>query len=399
MSAYRHNWGQRLGFCPYKLEKCIWVHAVSLGESIAATPLIQALQKKYPSIPIVVTNMTPTGAARIRSVFGESIFQCYVPYDIPHMIKRFLRSVNPMIAIIVETELWPNLLNVTHQQKIPIIVVNARLSEKSFRSYQWVATLTKEILQNIDVIAIQTQPELERFKALGLDPARALVTGNIKFDIEVSADLFLQSDALRRELGKQRLIWIAASTHAGEEEIILAAHKQICQRYPGTLLILVPRHPDRFPAVYHLTKQLGFQVARRSQFEECSASTQIYFGDTTGELMLLYAASDVAFVGGSFIPVGGHNVLEAAVLGKPIITGSYLFNFSEITQLLTAKQGMKQVNNESELVDELSHFFSNPSHRLQVGASARAFVEEHRGGLTRQVNAITKIIDNRCIMK
>jgi 3-deoxy-D-manno-octulosonic-acid transferase len=393
MADYRKGWSERLGITPFRCEKSIWLHAASVGETLAAVPLIKSLQARYPTTPIVITNMTVTGAARTKALFGDSVFHAYVPYDTPDAAARFLKRANPMIAIIMETELWPTIFHQCKKRNIPIFVANSRLSKKSASGYHRIASLTHEMLQAVHTMAVQTQVEADRFIKLGLSPEKILVTGSIKFDVEVPEQLLEKGQALRQQLGTQRLIWIAASTHDTEEEIILAAHKKICATLPNALLVLVPRHPPRFDDVFKLTEQKGFKTARRSKNESCDDSTQVYLGDTMGELLLLYSASDIAFVGGSFVPVGGHNMLEAAVLGRPVITGPQLFNFAEISQRLIACRGMQTVINADDLAALVTDLLQDLEKREKMGEMAFNFVKENRGALKKHTQLVANIID------
>jgi 3-deoxy-D-manno-octulosonic-acid transferase len=394
---YRQRLGERLGFCPHTLEKSIWVHTASVGETLAAIPLIKALKNLYPNIPLVVTNMTVTGAARTKAAFGDSVLQAYIPYDLPDAAARFLKRINPIVAIIVETELWPNIFAACKEKNIPIIIANARLSEKSAAGYGRVAKITREMLLNIHTLPVQTEIEKERYVALGLPEERAVVTGSIKFDIEVPAELEEKSASLRTQLGKNRLVWLAASTHATEEDIILDVQRTICELLPDTLLILVPRHPERFNAVFDLVNQKRFKCVRRSSGEICTSDTQVYLGDTMGEMLLLYGSCDIAFVGGSFVPVGGHNMLEAAVLGKPVVTGPQLFNFAEISKLLIRAGGMLKVEDKTELEAAMLRLLQDDSHRTEMGSSARNFVSSNRGALAKHVEITKAIIDKRLL--
>lgn len=384
---YRHRWFERLGFCPFQLSQSIVVHAVSLGETIAAAPLIKALQKQYPHLPIVVTNMTPTGSARVKSIFKDSVLNCYMPYDVPGAVKRFLNQINPLLIVVMETELWPNLIAECAKREIPLIITNARLSEKSAEGYRKFASLTREMLQNIRQIAAQSQADADRFISLGMPVDRIKVTGNIKFDIELADDLVEKSAALRDQLGK-RLIWIAASTHPGEDEIILAAHKSILAKFPEALLILVPRHPERFDAMATFSEQQGFKVARRSKAESCTPETQVYLADTMGEMMLMYSVCDVACVAGSFVAVGGHNMLEPAVLHKPIVMGPQLFNFAEISDMMIKANGLLIVNNANELAETVVKLFADDKYRKTIGENAYSIIDANRGALQRQMVVI-----------
>jgi 3-deoxy-D-manno-octulosonic-acid transferase len=391
---YRKRWSERLGFFPEFTENVIWIHAASVGETLAAIPLIKALQATYPQLPVLVTNMTITGAMRTKAAFGNTVLHSYIPYDLPGSVARFLNRTRPVVAIIFETELWPNLFAACHARKVPLIIANARLSEKSAAGYHRISSITRGMLQNINTLAVQTQTEAERFIALGLPAKRAIVTGNIKFDIELPKDLQKKSHALKEMLG-ERLVWVAASTHEGEEEIVLAAHKEIQQQFPDALLILAPRHPERFNAVNNLVKQQGFTVIRRSEGIACTPDTQVYLGDTMGELLMMYAVCDVAFIGGSFAPVGGHNMLEAAVQGKPVITGHYLFNFSEISQSLIAANGMQKVEEPQDLGKEILRVLADENLRNRMGENARQFVAANRGALAKQFKCVRLLIDER----
>lgn len=393
---YRARMLERLGVYRVKLNKSIWVHAVSVGETIAAIPLIKALQTQYPHLPLVVTTMTPTGAARVKTVFGESVTHLYLPYDAPFAVNRFLDAIHPVAAIIIETELWPNLIASCYQKHIPLILTNARLSEKSARGYARVASLTRHMLQQLTMIAAHGEVDAQRFIALGAPADHVVVTGNLKFDLQLAGDLPEQAHALREQLGVDRFTWIAASTHEGEEEMILKAHQQLRQQVPNALLILVPRHPDRFDTVARLSAEV-FLTARRSQQEECTPDTAVYLGDTMGELMLLYAASDVAFVGGSLIARGGHNILEPAALGKPVLSGPHVFNFKEICALFSKDNALLTVNNVNELTQNLISLAKDVQEREQLGQRVLQIVANNRGALHKQLNEIRKVINSENI--
>lgn len=385
--AYRKRFAERFGFYPRGFEKTLWVHAVSVGEAIAAIPLVKMLKARYPELPILITTMTPTGAARVKSAFGDTVVHAFIPYDLPTSMRRFVNTFNPVVCVIMETELWPNLIAACAQKKIPICLVNARLSPKSAAGYQRIAGLTREMLARLTLIASHGEADAERFIALGADPAKVTVTGNIKFDMEVPAGLQEKADVLRNALGKDRFVWIAASTHEGEEEIILAAHQMLRKHRQDALLILVPRHPDRFDAIADLCRQ-QFSTVRRSLNEVCESEVAVYLGDTMGELLLLYAAADVAFVGGSLIPRGGHNMLEPGILGKPILTGPHLFNFAEISELFFAANAMQKVTTATELADALLALQRDSTLQAKMIAAATQVVMANRGALQQQVELI-----------
>ncbi|OQW96093.1 MAG: 3-deoxy-D-manno-octulosonic acid transferase [Beggiatoa sp. IS2] len=389
--AYWQRWGERLGFVPFTLSKCIWVHAVSVGEVQAAIPLIRALQQRFPNHSVLVTTITPTGSQRVQELFGTTVWHCYLPYDLPLAVSHFLKKVQPQILILMETELWPNLLQACHQRAIPVILANARLSARSMKGYQRVRSLIQAALANITVITAQSVADADRFLALGAQTATVQVTGNIKFDLQLPSDLSAQSHELRQQLGAVRPIWIAASTHEGEEELILDAFAQIKQQFPTVLLILVPRHPERFQRVATLCERRGYLVARRSQDAICTPTVAIYLGDTLGELLLFYAASDIAFVGGSLVPTGGHNMLEPAALGLTVIMGTYVFNFAEISQQLLANKAAVQIANAKQLAQVVLHFLEDHNLRQEIGKKAANFVDNNRGALARLLTIITEI--------
>lgn len=391
LPAYRKRLKERFGYYKSMSKPCIWMHAVSVGETIAAIPLIKALQKQYPDVPFLVTTMTPTGAERVQSTFGDSVRHAYIPYDLPGATKRFLRTMQPKIAIIMETELWPNLFAACHEKKIPICLVNARLSAKSARGYQRIASLARQMLQSLDLIAAHGAVDADRFIALGADRMRTIATGNIKFDLKVNEDIINKGHDLRKMLGEERFVWVAASTHEGEETILLDAHKKLRECFPNALLLLVPRHPDRFDAVAKLCREY-MPTIRRSQEEPVGQETAVYLGDTMGEMLVFYGACDVAFVAGSLIPRGGHNILEPAALNKPIITGQHLFNFAEISDLFVNAKALLKVNTADDLVAILKALAQNPSKRREMGERAKAVMQANQGALEKQFAAIVTLL-------
>lgn len=392
--AYAKRWAERFGFISQipKLSSCIWVHAVSLGEVLAATPLIRTLQQQYPDKALVVTTLTPTGSERVKINFKDSVYHVYAPYDLPNAIKRFLDHVNPALLIIIETELWPNIIHYSAGRQLPIVLANGRLSAQSARGYARCRSLTTQTLRYITRLAVQTAPEAERFIALGMPAERIVITGNIKFDIEIPARLAEQAALLKNQWGNERPVWIAASTHTGEDEKVLAAFKLIKQKFPQALLMLVPRHPERFHQAASLCLQQGFHLTRRSGQTAPTPATDIFLGDTLGELLLFYQAADVAFVGGSFVPVGGHNLLEPAAIGIPGLTGPHTFNFLEITRLLIQAGAVFAVATEQELAAEVCRLFANPELRRQAGKQGQAVVAANRGSLQKHLELIAEFL-------
>jgi len=397
-AAYRKRWNERFAFYrkPH-LQQSIWVHAVSLGEVVAATPLVKALAKQYPTTPIVFTTMTPTGAAEMQKAFpatlnNKQIIQKYVPYDYQWAVKKFLKHFNPQFLVILETELWPNILHYCHQQKRPIFLVNARLTEKSFASYYKVRAFTKSMLDNITKIVAQSKKDAEYFSKLGVAEDKLTIAGNIKFAITVPTDIKLQGHQLRQQLGRERPVWIAASTHQDEEKIVLAAFKKILQQLPDALLIIAPRHPERFDEVAVLCHEQNFNIVRYSQNEICAASTNIILADVMGQLLLFYAASDVAFVGGSLVPVGGHNILEAAAFALPIVVGPHTKTLADVKTIFETAGGLIIVNDDKELAEKIILLFKNPNLRQTHGSIAYNILEQNRDVLDRILQGITSIV-------
>lgn len=385
---YWKRWLERFGFFKsLSSQPRIWIHAVSFGEVQAAVPLIKALQYKYPSYDFLITTMTPTGARRSKELFGETITHLYLPYDLWHAVILFLNKTKPTFGIIIETELWFNLFQACKNKSIPLFLINARLSQRSFQKYQkFIPNLTKQTLQCLTHIAAQTIEDSQRLQQLGAK--NITVTGSLKFDVDIDKSVFEKAEELRKDV-EHRKIWIAASTHEGEEIIILNAHRQIQKQLSNVLLILVPRHPERFNSIFQLCKQSGFETQRRSLSQKISTKTDIYLGDTMGELLMLYAAADVAFVGGSLISRGGHNLLEPAAVGKPILTGQFMFNFSEITKRLLEIKAAEQIFEEQHLINTVLFLLKNPEQCQQMGKRGTAFIEQNRGALEKVMNLIT----------
>lgn len=371
----------------------IWVHAVSVGESIAAAPMIRALQARYPELPITVTCMTPTGSERIQALFGENVQHCYLPYDLPWAAARFLDRARPRLAVVMETELWPNHIHQCARRNIPVALANARLSERSARGYARFGKLTAPMLAELSLIAVQTQAEAQRFLDLGARPGCVEVTGSIKFDLKIDAELLQRADALRQQWqATTRPVWIAASTHAGEDEIILAAHRQLLSNHPDALLILVPRHPERFNSVNELCLSQGLSTRRRSAGEAVQTGDQVLLGDTMGELLFLYALADIAFVGGSLVANGGHNLLEPAALGKPVLSGPHLFNFLEIAAQLREAGALSEVESAVQLADKVATLLNEPSEIQRMSQAGLSVLKANQGALERLLEGLQRLL-------
>ncbi len=384
--GYRQRWSERFARLPAVKTGGIWVHAVSVGETLAAVPLIKALQARYPHLPITVTTTTPTGSERVIAAFGDSVQHVYGPYDLPWLVSRFLRAVQPRLCLIMETELWPNLLAGCAKANVPVVLVNARLSKRSARGYSKVSALTRDMLEQLTLVAAQERSDARRLRCLGLPAARVVVTGSIKSDVVVSNDQRAAGLALRRQLGTDRYVMIAASTHAGEDEHVLDAFAQVRQQLPTAALLLVPRHPERFDAVAALAGQRGFLVARRSR-NDGNSTTQVLIGDSMGELMALYAAADAAFVGGSLVPTGGHNLLEPAALALPIVQGPHSFNFAVLTRRYLRADAVRQVTDAQQLAQCWLQW-AVPEARQTAGQRALAELNTQRGSLEKVLTLI-----------
>jgi 3-deoxy-D-manno-octulosonic-acid transferase len=383
----RFGFGPRLAGSP-----TIWVHAVSLGEVTAAATLIRALRVRYPQMPVVLTTATPTGRARACALFGVTVDVRYLPYDTPGSMRRFIDRVGPCLAIIMETELWPNLFNECRRRGIPVVLASARISPKSVARYRRFGGLFRDVFADNTLVAAQSTEDAERFVAIGADPARTRVVGNVKFDVGVDTAIVERGLELRSRYWDARPVWIAGSTHAGEEELVLTAHAGLQADVAGALLLLVPRHPQRFQSVADLVSRRGFRFERRSSGNAVRPDSQVLLVDTVGELAALYASVDVAFVGGSLVPVGGHNLLEPAALGVPVITGPYQSSGKEIAQLLLQQGAALQVADAPQLTDVLRQLFADPARRQRVGASGRQVVAVNRGSVARLLELIAPLL-------
>ena len=393
LRSYLHRWAERFGYfrAPPFARDSIWVHAVSVGELNAAIPLIIALRERHAAEPIVVTTVTPTGSERLRQVFGDSIFHVYLPYDLPASVKRFLKRIRPRLAVVMETEIWPNLYFACQRLGIPVVIANARLSERSLRGYGPVQPLAGEAIRSATFIAAQSQTDYERFLSLGARPDRLALVGNIKYDIDMPHEMVESGIGWREIAGQSRPVWIAASTHEGEEQAVINAHATVLRQFPDALLIIAPRHPERFRPVTQLCESVGLRVRSRSAHGTAEPDTQCFVADTLGELLRFYAAADVAFVAGSIEAIGGHNVLEPALLGKPIVVGPHTFNFGEITDLLIARGAAVRVASAETLGEAVTRLLGDADAMARMGTAAAAIIAHERGALARILSIIDRL--------
>jgi 3-deoxy-D-manno-octulosonic-acid transferase len=386
--GYWQGLGERFGFGPPARAPCIWLHAVSLGEVSAAAALVRALQARHPHTPVILTTATPTGRARALTLFGDSADVRFLPYDTPGSVRRFLRRIRPRLAIIMETELWPNLFSECARMGVPLVLANARLSAKSVSRYRRFGSLFRGVFSATTLVAAQTVEDAVRFSAIGARPDRTHVTGNVKFDQDVGPAALEEGRALRSRFFSGRPTWIAGSTHAGEEDQVLSAHAALRKNLPQVLLLLVPRHPARFDSVAELLEARKFPFQRRSLGQAVPAETPVMLVDTVGELGALYAAADVAFVGGSLVPVGGHNLLEPAALGVPVLTGPFNSNGQDILRLLVQQGAAVQVADAQELAVSLARLLEDVNQRRRAGEAGRRAVEANRGSVARLLELI-----------
>lgn len=393
--SYWSHFGERFGFGPVLAPGGVWLHAVSVGEVQACAPLVSALQRRHPQLPLTVTTFTPTGAARARALFGDVAQVRYLPYDLPGAVRRFFARVQPRLAVIFETELWPNLYRECGRRRVPLVLASARLSARSVGRYQRLGRLFSDTLSQAAVVAAQAPTDAERFHALGADPHSTHVTGNLKFDFQLPADIEARGAQRRAQYARQRPVWVAGSTHGdGEEEAVLDAHRHVRVSVTDALLVMAPRHPPRFGEVAQLLASRGLAFVRRSQSDSAAPDCEVLLLDSLGELLDFYAAADVAFVGGSLVPIGGHNLLEPAALGVPVLTGPYNANSEDVARLLIARGAAQVVQDSAELAGRVSALLRDPQQRARIGAAGRASVDDNRGALEKLLGLIEPLLED-----
>lgn len=389
------RWKEHFGFTPpLETNKSpIWIHAVSVGETLSVSPLIKKLKSQYPDQPIVITTTTPTGAEQAAKLQGITEHR-YMPFDFSFAIRGFLNAIKPSQLLIMETELWPNTLHTVARSGIPITVINARLSERSCQRYAKVQPIFNMLAKNLTRVLCQYPDDAQRFIRLGVAKEKIFVTGSIKFDIDIDQTTIQKGQQLRSNLGRNRPVWIAASTHQGEDEQVLAAHAEVLKEHPNALLILVPRHPDRFNAVFELCKIQFISVRRTETESELDPEVQVYLGDTMGEMLVLMGAADICFMGGSLLgdKVGGHNMLEPAALGKPVLTGPSYYNFTDITEQLIKAEGLEVVTTAKAISKSISQAFNDKNVLHSKSQSTRLVIDKNRGSLANTISAIELII-------
>jgi 3-deoxy-D-manno-octulosonic-acid transferase len=391
--SYRGSLSERLGFGAPVEGPTIWVHAVSVGEVQASQPLVAQLRKRHPRYGILMTTVTPTGAARVKLLFGDQVRHRYVPLDLPGSVRRFFDRVQPKLAMILETELWPNLYGECGRRGVPLVLASARISPRSVGKYRRLVPLFRKTLSHGIVIAAQSEPDAERFRSIGAARGRTHVTGNIKFDFQRPAGIEEAGLDWRRRNAPSRPVWVAGSTHEGEEAIVLDAHRRVLEKFPDALLVLVPRHPQRFETVRELLAKRHERSAMRSSRATVDRKTSVLLGDTMGELMTFYAAADVAFVAGSLAPIGGHNLLEPASVGRPVLTGPHNFNGEEIAHLLMDAGAAFIVADTEQLAHAVTGLFEDANLRRVMGAAGQGVLDANRGALDRLLTLVDPLLE------
>jgi 3-deoxy-D-manno-octulosonic-acid transferase len=383
------RWPQRFGwFDPPEKTGGIVVHAVSVGEVNVASTLVKALSQHFPGRPLCLTTFTPTGSDRVQSLFRDEVFHVYLPLDLPGAVKRFFDRVQPAFLIIMETEIWPNLYFEARRRGIPVMIANARISERSIRGYRRFKRMTTAALSQVSCIAAQSELDARRLIEIGADETRLEVTGNLKFDVELPPGLLERGEAIRQSWGSKRLVLLAGSTHEGDEKPVLEAFTQLLRQFPEALLVLAPRHPERFGRAAQLALASGLTVCLHSELVDCRPSAQCFIVDAMGELLPYYAACDVAFVGGSLEAIGGHNALEPAALAKPVLFGPHTFNFEDITNQLLSTGAAIRVNNARDLEEASTRLFRQPDLRNQMGRAGLELVKSGQGALERTLEIV-----------
>ncbi len=386
--AVGRRWREHFGISRRLTKPDIWFHTVSVGEVLAAAPLIKRLKQQQPELQILLTTTTATGAEQVQQKLAGLVEHRYAPFDLWPCIAWFLRWHQPQRLWIMETELWPNWLTLCQRHNIPVSLINARMSQRSCRRYQRFSRFSQRLYAKLDLVLAQHQDDAQRFHQLGVDAANLVVTGSIKYDLADPSAIQQQAATLRPQLFTERPVWIAASTHKGEDELVVEIMQAVRKQLPDSLLILVPRHPERFDQVAELLKDQQVAFSRRSQHQVPDAQQAVYLADTMGEMMLMYGCADVAFIGGSLVKVGGHNYLEAAAIGLPCVAGEYDFNFSDISQQLQARGALKLSADIEQLANWLKVWLSDPQQRAQAGQAGLAIVKQNQGAIEASLKAL-----------
>ncbi|WDE11680.1 lipid IV(A) 3-deoxy-D-manno-octulosonic acid transferase [Thalassomonas haliotis] len=395
--AYRQRLTERLGLLPGGLKSGgIVIHAASVGEVMALKAFIEQVLAAYPELPVTLTTFTPTGSAQVKKLFADRVQHCYLPLDIWPCSTLFLRTLAPKAMVFMETELWPNLLGQSAGKNIPLLLVNGRLSENSMKSYRKLSWLITPALQRFDTILPQSQPHRDNFLALGAKADTCIVSGNLKFDISQTAEISNKQEELSQLMANRGPVWIAASTHEGDEQLILAAYKKITLNTPKLLLVMVPRHPERFEKVHQLCLDAGLSVIKRSSNQPLDDDSQVWLLDTLGELMAAYALSDIVTIGGTFSHIGGHNPLEPALFKKPVIVGSDMSNFAEIHRQFNREQAVIEIPAQGDvsttLAEQVQHLLDSPQQAQNLGQNGYDIVRQNQGASAFSLEQLSRLL-------
>lgn len=386
---YRKRWTERLAIYNQKYpNNVIWIHAVSVGEAEAVFPLVKQLQKLYPSDDFLITTTTPTGSARVRAVLADTVRHVYLPYDLPFVVKRFLNIFKPKLAVIMEKEIWPNLFAQLGERKIPLFIINARLSANSAKGYKKIPGLIIPALSHVTAVATQTEEDRARFIEIGSAERKTTVKGNIKFDVTIAEEVISEGQLLKIKLFSGRFVWIIASTHKGEDEIFFNCYRQLKQQIPELLLVIVPRHPERFKAVRQMAEEQQLKTIMRSSDSNCPVETDVYIADTMGELKMLYAAADIGFIGGSMVPVGGHNILEPLAVNLPVMFGPYMVNFKEIAENVLSVKAAIQCQDSDEIIATVMRLYEDVAYRQLLIEKGTQFLSSNQGATSRVIEML-----------
>lgn len=372
----------------HKMQKkpTIWLHAVSVGEVLASVPIVNEMIKRYPEYQVVVTTTTPTGADRVKQHWPESVIHCYLPYDYAWAMRKFVSVLQPSVLLIMETELWPNMLHYTHKAGAPILLLNARLSIKSAKGYTRFKPLVKSMLKQLSCVAVQAPADGDRLLQLGLKSSQLKVTGSVKYDVEIPVELVAQGEQIKSQLS--RPVWVAASTREGEETAVLAAYRKLKEQVSDLLLVLVPRHPERFSEVYELIQKQGYTAHSRSRDKQPSRETDVFLGDSMGEMWFYFGMGSVAYVGGSLVPTGGHNVLEPIALELPVVVGPNMFNFQHVFDQLVEAQGIRVVEDDTQLANAIRMLLTDDTvYQVQRNGANKVY-HRNKGALVKMCDLI-----------
>lgn len=393
----------RLGFLPGSLDlgRPVWIHAVSVGEAMVLKSLVEELKKIFPGKRFVFSSVTPTGNKILKSISRETDFVTYLPLDLSFIVRRVISKINPSLFLIVETEIWPNLISVLAKKHIPVVLLNGRISDASYKGYKTINSIIRRVLDGINLFCVQTENDSRRFRDLGVPEDKIKVTGNLKFDLKIDTQKFTFDYRNKLMLKSADILFTAGSTHAPEEQVVLDVFKILACEFDNLKLLIAPRHPQRAKEISQLASSRGFNPAFISEApKECATcmTRQVFILDTIGELISFYSASDIVFVGGSLVKRGGHNILEPAALGKPVLFGPFMHNFRDIAELFLSNSAAIQVNNQEDLRDKLLFLLDDNSQRQRLASNAYNLFLSRQGAAARTVKYIEELVADKGIL-